>query len=118
MRVQLIFGTEVDQGCMVISRLWCDKFTTIQTLNGRGETLLKEKVGSSKNIALQQIVQLTRRNAQLITSVRLTETVLHGPSRLTAVPGLKPARAIISAWTRVPVPGIVRMGYRLVCRAA
>jgi hypothetical protein len=65
-----------------------------------------------------KIVQLTRRNAQLITSVRLTETVLHGPSRLTAVPGLKSPRAIISAWTGVPVPEIVRMGYRLVRGAA
>jgi hypothetical protein len=59
-----------------------------------------------------------RRNAQLIASVRLTETVLHGPSRLTAVPGLKSPRAIISAWTGVPVPEIVRRGCRLVCRAA
>src|SRR5262245_64179995 len=79
---------------------------------------LKEKVGSSKNIALQQIVQLTRRNAQLIASVRLTETVLHGPSRLTAVAGLKSPRAVISAWTGVPVPEIIRRGHRLVGRGA
>src|SRR5262245_18641195 len=79
---------------------------------------LKEKVGSSKNIALQQIVQLTRRNAQLIASVRLTETVLHGPSLLTAVPVRKKPRAILAAWTGVPVPEIVRLEYRLVCGAA
>jgi Molybdopterin cofactor-binding domain len=59
-----------------------------------------------------------RVQAQLIASVRLTETVLHGPSRLTAVPGLKSPRAIISAWTGVPVPEIVRRGCRLVCSAA
>jgi hypothetical protein len=49
----------------------------------------------------------------LIASVRLTETVLYGPSRLAAVPGLKSPRPIISAARAVLArvgPGWRRVG--------
>jgi hypothetical protein len=50
----------------------------------------------------------------LIASVGLTETVLHGPSRLAAVPGLKSPRPIISAARAVPAR--VGLGRRRVGR--
>jgi hypothetical protein len=51
----------------------------------------------------------------LIASVGLTETVLHGPSRLASVPGLKSPRPIISA--APAVPAMVGLGCRRVGRA-
>jgi len=48
--------------------------------------------------------------SQLIASIGLAETVLHGPSLLASVPGSKSPRPIISASYGLTVPAIVEIG--------
>jgi hypothetical protein len=74
------------------------------------------RLGSKNNVGLP-LRRRSRGISQLIASIGLAETVLHGPSLLASVPGSKSPRPIISASYGLTVPAIVEIGRGPVARA-